>query len=77
LNKFFYVIFKFIKLPIDETRANFSKQNTQPKGKRRNKLREPKIQSKKQNPKWVTKDKGTIMFQSPTNDIGISREKKT
>jgi replication initiation and membrane attachment protein DnaB len=35
--------------------ANFIKQSTQQKEKRRNKERGPKSESEEQNPKWVTK----------------------
>jgi hypothetical protein len=40
---------------IYETLANAIKQNTQQKGKRRNKERDPKSEPVEQNPKWVIK----------------------
>jgi replication initiation and membrane attachment protein DnaB len=48
----------------DETLANFIKQSTQQREKRRNKERGPKSKPKEQTPKWVTIEaQEQIMFQ--------------
>jgi hypothetical protein len=50
---------------IDETLANFMKQSTQQRRKRRNKERAPNSKPEEQNPKWVMVEaSGQIMFQS-------------
>jgi hypothetical protein len=49
----------------DETFANFIKQSTQQREKRRNKERGPKSEPKEQTPKWVTMGaQKQIMFQN-------------
>jgi uncharacterized protein YxeA len=50
---------------IDETLANFMKQSTQQRRKRRNKDRGPNSKPEEQKPKWVrVRALGQIMFQS-------------
>jgi hypothetical protein len=48
---FYFVVFCLI----EETLAIAIKQNTQQKGERRTKEREPKSEPGEQNPKWVIK----------------------
>ncbi len=71
-----YVVFKFIKLPIDETQQTSLNKTPNQKEKEKKHVERTQDLIKKQNPKWVTKGKGTIMFQSPTNDMKHIKEKK-